>query len=780
MALIDNKDKNMRDALTNALSTADQMDVMTGYFYFSGFEQLAEAVADGLTGQFERLKEFGVKVSKDNDQFVVRMADGSKTIVDSAQAVVEVLRQQGEGAGKFANVVAGPLSQAFSNLRGAIFEATSSIGEGFAPVLADLSASMSKFVKDNSAIFEALGKQIGEVLTLISENMGTLVNVVKVLGAVFAVNLLSSLGKAAIGFITIGRGMGTLTGSAKGITNSFGQMGKIIDRFNRGTLGTRGGGGLFAQMSKEIVFLFSRMGSLILSFGGAIAAGYALGTMIRSALIPEATDLSEILGKVNQSLKELNAEQLKKVVIDSSSTITELNAKVESLTAAQKAASQVWNAATSSAVGAYQKQIDAVNELLDAEYYRRNQAKLALEGIRITVQEAKVTAAAAEIAKYYNTILQEAADRKAELLAKDKADAERTQQGLAGLREQVALLKMNTEQQAVYNAIKSLGNNATEEEIKQAEDLAKQILDLTAGKDAEAEATRALTAAEAELNNIKQSLNQAYQDSLSGVSAFMKNKEAEYKLANDLISVYGVQRTVLTELAEFDRERTDNLEKLKVAAEAANAAEVDDAWAKYYAMLEIYESERERFRKQAEEQATSQRDFSTGWQKAFSDYADSATNAADYAATMFSTFTDGMTNAIVNFAETGKLSFKSMFADMLKEVIKFHTNKIVMSLLGGADGTGGGLASMFGNLFGKRANGGPVSPGGSYLVGERGPEYFVPRQAGNIVPNGQMGGNSTTVTYNIQAVDAASFRDLVSRDPEFIYAVSQKGARRYA
>ena len=46
MALIDNKDKNMREALTNALSTADRMDVMTGYFYFSGFEQMAEALKD--------------------------------------------------------------------------------------------------------------------------------------------------------------------------------------------------------------------------------------------------------------------------------------------------------------------------------------------------------------------------------------------------------------------------------------------------------------------------------------------------------------------------------------------------------------------------------------------------------------------------------------------------------------------------------------------------------------------------------------------------------------
>jgi hypothetical protein len=38
-------------------------------------------------------------------------------------------------------------------------------------------------------------------------------------------------------------------------------------------------------------------------------------------------------------------------------------------------------------------------------------------------------------------------------------------------------------------------------------------------------------------------------------------------------------------------------------------------------------------------------------------------------------------------------------------------------------------------------------------------------------------GGSTNVTYNIQAVDAASFQALVARDPSFIHAVAMQGAR---
>lgn len=46
MTLIDNKDQTMQSALANALTTADHVDISVGYFYFSGFEALAEHLKD--------------------------------------------------------------------------------------------------------------------------------------------------------------------------------------------------------------------------------------------------------------------------------------------------------------------------------------------------------------------------------------------------------------------------------------------------------------------------------------------------------------------------------------------------------------------------------------------------------------------------------------------------------------------------------------------------------------------------------------------------------------
>jgi phage-related minor tail protein len=77
------------------------------------------------------------------------------------------------------------------------------------------------------------------------------------------------------------------------------------------------------------------------------------------------------------------------------------------------------------------------------------------------------------------------------------------------------------------------------------------------------------------------------------------------------------------------------------------------------------------------------------------------------------------------------------------------------------------------------ANGGSISANQLAMVGERGPELFLPRTAGTVIPNHMLGGggNITTVNYNIQAVDASSFRSLVARDPEFIYSVTEAGRR---
>ena len=137
--------------------------------------QLAEGVADALTGEFERLKEFGVKVSKENDKFVVRMADGSKQIVNSAREVVEAVKAQGEEGGKFADVVAGPLNQAFSNLRGITLEVSAAFGDGLAPALSDASTRIKESLAANKEFIASLGELAGDAMAAVIENLDIIV-----------------------------------------------------------------------------------------------------------------------------------------------------------------------------------------------------------------------------------------------------------------------------------------------------------------------------------------------------------------------------------------------------------------------------------------------------------------------------------------------------------------------------------------------------------------------------------------------------------------------------
>lgn len=148
-------------------------------------EQLAEAVADALTGEFERLKEFGVKVSKENDKFVMRMADGSKKVVDSAAEVVAAVKAQGEEGGKFAGVVAGPLSQAFSNLRGITMEVAAAFGDGLAPALAEASTGIKEALANNKELIASIGEMVGKALSSLIENLDIVVPLIAGFAAVW-------------------------------------------------------------------------------------------------------------------------------------------------------------------------------------------------------------------------------------------------------------------------------------------------------------------------------------------------------------------------------------------------------------------------------------------------------------------------------------------------------------------------------------------------------------------------------------------------------------------
>ena len=123
---------------------------------------------------------------------------------------------------------------------------------------------------------------------------------------------------------------------------------------------------------------------------------------------------------------------------------------------------------------------------------------------------------------------------------------------------------------------------------------------------------------------------------------------------------------------------------------------------------------------------------------------------------------------------TGKLGFEdlkavalSVMADIAASAIRSGIGAILGGGGGGGAGGGGLLAlgtAAAGAAFGVpgRAPGGPVSPGRGYLVGERGPELFVPTSSGSVVAGGRSASRDVRVAITINA-PAGSAPDTLAR-----------------
>jgi len=106
------------------------------------------------------------------------------------------------------------------------------------------------------------------------------------------------------------------------------------------------------------------------------------------------------------------------------------------------------------------------------------------------------------------------------------------------------------------------------------------------------------------------------------------------------------------------------------------------------------------------------------------------------ASTVETGLVDAIQGAIQGTKTLGDVA-RSVFTQIQRSLLQFGVN----SFLGGLPGVG--------KFF--RAEGGPVSRGKSYIVGERGPEMFTPGSSGMITPNHELGGSSTNVVINVDA-----------------------------
>ena len=260
----------------------------------------------------------------------------------------------------------------------------------------------------------------------------------------------------------------------------------------------------------------------------------------------------------------------------------------------------------------------------------------------------------------------------------------------------------------------------------------------------------------------------------------MKNMTEYDKTTLEIINDY--EKTRLDIVKKRNAELASNREKTSLHG-AINAV-----YDQELRNLENLKNARLDVAKQDEE---NRQNFIYGWNQAFTQFSEDATNYAKLGANSFNSVVNSMNSAIDSFVRSGKLSFRSLITSMIQDLIalqlKMGAMQIFKFMLGGIQASlGNVLQTQTGitvddngvSLMVGKASGGDIQAGRPILVGENGPELVVPQRNGTVIPNNQLssimgGGNQNITNYYIDAIDTKSFEDRVLQSHNAVWAANQ-------
>lgn len=300
-------------------------------------------------------------------------------------------------------------------------------------------------------------------------------------------------------------------------------------------------------------------------------------------------------------------------------------------------------------------------------------------------------------------------------------------------------------------------------------------------------------AAVAELK--KMSLMLAEAQKLSGeYSREREHSLGMLRIKDQLVGLTANERRVQEAVNEVLNATSKKLEEIASKREAAAGRGAnEEVLAEYDAQAKAVQDLSDKYAELARVQETSsiqaQQTFSFGWNTAFRQFAEDSENYATLGKDMFSSITGAMSSAIDQFVEHGKFAFGDFATSVIKDLIKIELKMqasqllrqgigMITSAIGMYSGGGFGTGNSFGNMDigGFLAEGGTANAGTAYVVGERGPEIFVPNRTGTVIPNNMIGssGSTTNITNNyIDAIDTKSFEDRIYGSSRAVWSANQ-------
>ena len=216
--------------------TLDQLEAFSDVAGGTGksFSQFAEAVADAATGEFERLKEFGIKASKEKDKLTFTFDDLTLTVNNSSDEILGALDEI--ATKKFAGGAArqaATLGGAFTNLGDATDDLLFSIGEAglsnelirVAKRITDLASDGNKFSKVISGAMVRAIRGLERSFEFLYENIEQIIAGLKIAFGILIIRKIAATAQAIIGFT---KAIVTSVAASKALSFIFSKKGALI------------------------------------------------------------------------------------------------------------------------------------------------------------------------------------------------------------------------------------------------------------------------------------------------------------------------------------------------------------------------------------------------------------------------------------------------------------------------------------------------------------------------------------------------------------------------
>ena len=210
-------------------------------------------------------------------------------------------------------------------------------------------------------------------------------------------------------------------------------------------------------------------------------------------------------------------------------------------------------------------------------------------------------------------------------------------------------------------------------------------------------------------------------------------------------------------------------------------ANADEQIAKARELAALRVSEANRQNRESTRGGTAKEGFMDSMTKAVNELPTAMENGA----AMFEAMMGNMSNAMTDFVMNGKASFKDFARSIIADIMAIYVRSQILNLLQGALGGFGGFSSAGKSVMGSMPSMPGMAADGGYInaptiVGENGPELFIPRTAGTVVPNQQMSGMGSTpqVVYNgpyianMSAIDTQSATQFLAKNNQAVWAAN--------